>query len=143
MPGQDIQALKLVAREIQSNLQKYAPEARRNGGNLRKQLAATNSLNSIIKKTKIDYNVETKSQDVGTISIDVAPKYAEYGKFWNTPDVSWQVKTQKTGNLDKIDFGQRSINDAIYKYLDLFADEIAENMAQSIGDEFEKALNSK
>jgi len=143
MPGQDIQALKLVAKEIKSNLQKYAPARRGGNENLRKQLDATNSLNSIIKKTKIDYNVELKSQDVGTISIDVAPKYAEYGKFWNKPNVSWQVKAQKTGNLDKIDFGQRSIDDAIYKYLDLFADEIAENMAESVGDKLVNALNSK
>ena len=136
MPGQDIQALKLVAREIQSNLQKYAPARKGGNENLRKQLAATNSLNSIIKKTKIDYNVELKSQDVGTISIDVAPNRAKYGEFWNEPNVSWQVRAQKTGNLDKIDFGQRSIDDAILKYIDLFADEIAENMAQSVADKW-------
>ena len=135
MAGQDIQSLKLVAKEIQSNLQKYAPQAKIKGGNLRKQLKATNSLNSIIKQTKIDYNAELKSQDIATISIDVAPKYAEYGKFWNKPDVSWQVKTQKTGNLDKIDFGERSIDDAIYKYLDLFAEELEASIALQIQSE--------
>jgi len=135
MAGQDIQSLKLVAKEIQSNLQKYAPQAKIKGGNLRKQLKATNSLNSIIKQTKIDYNAELKSQDIATISIDVAPKYAEYGKFWNKPDVSWQIKTQKTGNLDKIDFGERSIDDAIYKYLDLFAEELEASIALQIQSE--------
>jgi len=132
MAGQDIQSLKLVAKEIQSNLQKYAPQAKIKGGNLRKQLKDTNSLNSIIKQTKIDYNAELKSKYIATISIDVAPKYAEYGKFWNKPDVSWQIKTQKTGNLDKIDFGERSIDDAIYKYLDLFADEVEASIALQI-----------
>jgi hypothetical protein len=44
------------------------------------------------------------------LTLDVAPPGAEYGKFWNDPNVSYQVKNQKTGNKDKINFAQQALN---------------------------------
>lgn len=73
-----------------------APRRRVNGGNLKSQLAAYNRPSGMIKK---------HTSGLGySLSLDVAPPGAGYGKFWNDPNVSWQVKNQKTGNNDSINF---------------------------------------
>jgi hypothetical protein len=138
MPGKDYKSLRDVAKEIQSNLQKYAPYKT---GNLRNQLRTANTVNTIIGRNNYDFNSETKSVDID-ISVEVAPSGAKYGLWFNDPPApqskrrkSLQKTAERKGNWN---FGQRSIDDAIYKYLDKFADEIAENMAQSIEDRLSK-----
>lgn len=72
-----------------------APKRRNGGGNLKAQLATYNRPSGVVKKTNgLGYS----------LSLDAAPPGARYGKFWNDPNVSWQVRTQKTGNNASINF---------------------------------------
>jgi hypothetical protein len=136
MAGQDYKSLRELAKDIQSNLQKYAPI---NTGNLRSQLRRANSINTIIGKTSQEFNLETQSKDV-TVSVEVAPNGAEYGQWFNDPP---KVKSQRRQSLKRTaerkgnwDFGKRALDDAIYDHLEKFADEIAENMALQIEESF-------
>jgi len=137
MPGKDYKSLKAVAKEIQSNLQKYAPYRT---GNLRNKLRTANTINTIIGENRYDFNYQKKSTDI-KVSVEVAPDGARYGIFFNDPPAVGpkRKKLQKTaerkGNWN---FGQRSMDDAIYKYLDKFVDEIERNMVKTIEDEIDK-----
>jgi hypothetical protein len=138
MPGQDYKSLRDVAKEIQSNLQKYAPYRT---GNLRNQLRRANTINTIIGKNSYDFNSETKSVDI-EVSVEVGPSGATYGKWFNDPP---EVQSQRRQSLKKTaqrkgnwNFGQRSIDDAIYKYLEKFAEEIETNMAISLEERLSK-----
>jgi len=138
MPGKDYKSLRDVAKEIQSNLQKYAPYKT---GNLRSRLRTANTINTIIGKNNYDFNTETKSVDID-VSVEIAPSGAEYGLWFNDPPTprskrrkSLQKTAERKGNWN---FGQRSIDDAIYKYLDKFVDEIEENMAKDLEDRLSK-----
>lgn len=73
-----------------------APRRKVNGGNLKTQLQAYNRPAGVIKQTKGSLGY--------SLVLDVAPPNARYGKFWNDPNVSWQVRTQKTGNNASINF---------------------------------------
>jgi septum formation topological specificity factor MinE len=136
MAGQDYKSLRELAKDIQSNLQKYAPI---DTGNLRAQLRRANSVNSIIGKSNQEFNLETKSKDL-QVSVEVSPNGAEYGMWFNDPP---SVKSKRRQSLKRTaerkgnwDFGKRALDDAIYKHLEKFADEIAENMALQIEETF-------
>jgi outer membrane protein OmpA-like peptidoglycan-associated protein len=138
MAGVSFKSLRTLAKDIQSNLQKYAPI---DTGNLRDRLRSANTVNTIIGKNSYEFNFEKKSYDV-LVSVEVAPDGAEYGVWFNDPP---PVQSQRRKSLQQTaksrgnwDFGQRSIDDAIYKNLDAFADEIAENMANQIEVMFDK-----
>lgn len=45
-----------------------------------------------------------------SIRLDVSPPGARYGKFWNDPNISWQVKAAKTRNRDKTNFAIKAQN---------------------------------
>lgn len=136
--GKDYKSLRELAKDIQSNLQKYAPK---DTGNLRSQLRRANSINSIIGKSEKDFNLQTKSVDL-QVSVEVAPNGAEYGMWFNDPP---SVQSERRQSLKRTaerkgnwDFGKRALDDAIYKHLEKFADEIAENMALQIEETFNK-----
>jgi hypothetical protein len=49
------------------------------------------------------------------VTFFVAPPGATYGKFWNDPDVSDTVRTQKTGNKSSINYGKKAWKDSEVK----------------------------
>ena len=73
-------------------------------------------------------------------NINVAPKGAEYGKYWNDPDVSEQVQNQRTGNKDKINFAEQAIESAEFQsmiddYIETLTDKIANSISKAIDQE--------
>jgi len=91
-------------------------------------------------KNKLDtYNrpagmVKQKTSGKKTISfsftIDVSPPGAEYGKFWNDPNVSDSVRKGKTPNVPKsINFADKAMEDPEVK---LMIDKIVNDMTNDI-----------
>jgi hypothetical protein len=77
--------------------------------------------------------------------LDVAPPGADYGKWWNDPNVSYQVANQKTGNDDKINFAKQALNSSeLKKQINLFmngkVDELLKQEMGKIGATFSKAF---
>jgi hypothetical protein len=128
-----------------------APRSKRgsNGnapGNLKRQLKAANKGRSVLSGRN---SVQAEKQIVedlkkGTFTfefnINVAPPGAEYGKYWNDPDVSEQVENQKTGNKDKINFADQAVESAEFQsmlddYIETLTDKIAESISIAIDEE--------
>ena len=103
-------------------------------GNLKRQLDTYNRPSGMIRESKT-----SKSRSF-EFTLDVSPPGAEYGKYWNDPNVSWQVRSGKTKNVPKaINFADKAINDPsidkmINDYLDSIADEIVNQIGKSIDD---------
>jgi hypothetical protein len=63
------------------------------------------------------------------ISLDIAPTGAEYGKYWNSPNVSRTVRNGKTKNVPRsIDYGKKALEDRQTKkelsdFMQQFADD--------------------
>lgn len=75
--------------------------APRKTGNLKNQLDSFNRPSGMVRvigKNRFE------------LTLDVAPPGAEYGKYWNDPNVSYQVANQTTGNNDKINFARKAAN---------------------------------
>ena len=73
-------------------------------------------------------------------NINVSPPGAEYGKYWNDPDVSSTVENQKTGNKDKINFADQAVESAEFQsmiddYIETLTDKIALSVAKAIDKE--------
>lgn len=100
---------------LKTPVSRYGSNGKR-PGNLRDMIGAYNTPDKMItkKRTRAKYKVEL---DDVTISLNFAPPGAKYGKWWNNPYVSWQIKNQKTGNKDKIDFAQQAADDPQLKKL--------------------------
>jgi hypothetical protein len=105
-------------------------------GNLKRKLADFNRPSGMIKESKIN-NKRTIE-----FELDVSPPGAEYGKFWNDPNVSSTVRRGKTKNVPgSINFAEKAINDPqiqrlIDEYVNQIADEVAETIKQAIDSEF-------
>jgi len=105
-------------------------------GNLKRKLADFNRPSGMIKESKIN-NKRTVE-----FELDVSPPGAEYGKFWNDPNVSSTVRRGKTKNVPgSINFAEKAINDPqiqrlIDEYVNQIADEVAETIKQAIDSEF-------
>lgn len=102
-------------------------------GNLKRKISDFNRPSGMIKESK------TNKSRTFEFTLDVAPPGAEYGKYWNDPNVSYQVRNQKTGNKDKINFGQQALNDPqievmINQYLETIATEITNELGKAIDD---------
>ena len=95
--------LSQLANLVRKKAVGYAPKKT---GNLKRALEAYNRPSGMVKET-------LKNKQISyTISLDVAPPGAEYGKFWNDPNVSYQVRNGKTSNVQKsINFAQQALND--------------------------------
>ena len=53
-----------------------------------------------------------KTKTTISFTLDVSPPGAEYGKFWNDPNVSKSVRNGKTKNVPgSINFADKAIND--------------------------------
>lgn len=103
-------------------------------GNLKRKIADFNRPAGMIKESKTN-----KSRSF-EFTLDVSPPGAEYGKFWNDPNVSETVRKGKTKNVPKsINFAEQAINDPqiermIEEYLDTIAEQIGNEIGKSISD---------
>ena len=103
-------------------------------GNLKRKINDFNRPSGMIKETKTN-----KSRSF-EFTLDVSPPGAEYGKYWNDPNVSETVRKGKTPNVPKsINFAEQAINDPqvekmIQDYLDTIAEEIADEIVKSVND---------
>jgi len=105
-------------------------------GNLKRKLADYNRPSGMIKQSK------TNSTRSFEFELDVSPPGAEYGKFWNDPNVSSTVRNGKTPNVPKsINFAQQAINDPqIQKMIDDYVSKIADEVANEVGKSIEREL---
>jgi hypothetical protein len=113
--------------------------APRKTGNLKNQLEAYNRPSGMVK---------VLGKDKFELVLDVAPPGAEYGAFWNEPNVSPSVKNQKTGNTGKIDFAKQALNSPeLRKQIELFmngkVEEFLKEEFGKIGKTFTKAFKGK
>ena len=103
-------------------------------GNLKRKIADFNRPSGMVKETK------TKRGRSFEFSLDVSPPGAEYGKFWNDPNVSETVEKGKTKNVPKaINFAQKAYDDPsvqkmIDDYIKTIQNEIADEIAKSLDD---------
>jgi hypothetical protein len=112
--------LNKVATQIKNIALFYAPKKT---GNLKRKLNQANRPSNMIKilsgSTKVSIG----------ISLDIAPDGAEYGKYWNSPNVSRTVRNGKTRNVPRsIDYGKKALDDPQTKkelndFLKQFADD--------------------
>ena len=106
-------------------------------GNLKRKLADYNRPSGMIKQSK---SGGTRSFE---FELDVSPPGAEYGKFWNDPNVSETVRRGKTPNVPKaINFAQQAINDPmIQKMIDDLVSEITDEIAKDISNTIDKEFS--
>jgi len=112
--------LNKVATQIKNIALFYAPKKT---GNLKRKINQANRPSNMIKilsgSTKVSIG----------ISLDIAPDGAEYGKYWNSPNVSESVRKGKTKNVPRsIDYGKKAMDDPQTKkeigdFLKQFADD--------------------
>ena len=121
---------RTLADVISRNAAKFAPVKT---GRLKNALIKENNFDTMVEmgpassKTKISKNI--------TFTYNYAPDGAPYGMFWNDPTVSYQVRNQKTGNKDKINFAEQALDDSkIDSLFDDLADNIAEMVANALKD---------
>jgi hypothetical protein len=110
--------------------------APRKTGNLKNKLEAYNRPSGMVK---------VLGPNKFELVLDVAPPGADYGKWWNDPNVSYQVANQKTGNDDKINFAKQALNSSeLKKQINLFmngkVDELLKQEMGKIGATFSKAF---
>ena len=110
--------------------------APRKTGNLKNKLEAYNRPSGMVK---------VLGPNKFELVLDVAPPGADYGKWWNDPNVSYQVQNQTTGNDDKINFAKQALNSSeLKKQINLFmngkVDELLKQEMGKIGATFTKAF---
>jgi hypothetical protein len=103
-------------------------------GNLKRKLADYNRPSGMIKQSKL---AGSRSFE---FELDISPPGAEYGKFWNDPNVSETVRKGKTPNVPKsINFAQQALNDpTVQKMIDDLVSEIADEIAVDISNTIDK-----
>ena len=105
-------------------------------GNLKRKLADYNRPSGMIKQSKV------KGSRSFEFELDVSPPGAEYGKFWNDPNVSETVRRGKTPNVPKsINFAQQALNDpTVQKMIDDLVSEITDEIVSDISNTIDKEL---
>jgi len=105
-------------------------------GNLKRKLADYNRPSGMIKQSKV------KGSRSFEFELDVSPPGAEYGKFWNDPNVSETVRKGKTPNVPKsINFAQQALNDpTVQKMIDDLVSEITDEIVSDISNTIDKEL---
>lgn len=112
--------LNKVATQIKNIALFYAPKKT---GNLKRKMNQANRPSNMIKI------LSGSSKVTVGISLDIAPDGAEYGKYWNSPNVSRTVRDGKTKNVPRsIDYGKKALEDPQTKkelndFLKQFADD--------------------
>lgn len=113
---------------------RVASKAPKKTGNLREALKRENNVDTMFElQGGFNKNIPVKGI---TFTYDYAPDGAQYGMYWNDPTVSYQVRNQKTGNTDKINFAEQGLNDPrVLKSIDELADIIGESILFKIEEE--------
>jgi hypothetical protein len=106
-------------------------------GNLKRKLADYNRPSGMIKQSKV---AGLRSFE---FELDVSPPGAEYGRYWNDPNVSETVRKGKTPNVPKsINFAQQALNDSmVQKMIDDLVSEIGDEIASDISNTIDKEFN--
>ena len=118
--------LAQVANTIKKKTIAFAPKKT---GNLKRQLDTYNRPAGMVKRTPIGKNSISIS-----FTLDVSPPGAEYGKFWNDPNVSSTVKRGKTPNVPKsINFADKALEDPEVK---MMIDKVVSDVTNDIVDYF-------
>ena len=115
-------------------------------GNLKRQLKSVNTGRNVLSGRNSAGAEKQLIEDLKTgtytfeFNIDVAPPGAEYGKYWNEPDVSSTVENQRTGNKDKINFADQAVESAEFQsmlddYIETLTDKIALSVSKAIDKE--------
>jgi hypothetical protein len=118
----------------------------KSAGNLKRQLKQANTGRNVLSGRNSAGAEKQLIEDLksGTFTfefnIDVAPPGAEYGKYWNDPDVSSTVENQKTGNKDKINFADQAIESDEFQNL---LDDYIETLTDKITDGISKAIDKE
>jgi hypothetical protein len=75
-----------------------------------------------------------------SFTIDVSPPGAEYGKFWNDPNVSDSVRKGKTPNVPKsINFADKALEDPEVKMMiDKVISDVTNEIVNYLTDEVKK-----
>jgi hypothetical protein len=117
--------LNQVATQIKNIALFYAPKKT---GNLKRKLNQANRPSNMIRII----NGATKSNI--SVSLDIAPTGAEYGKYWNSPNVSRTVREGKTKNVPRsIDYGKQALDDPqVKRELAKFFEEFAADYTKAI-----------
>jgi len=107
-------------------------------GNLKRKLADYNRPSGMIKESK------NNSSRTFEFELDVSPPGAEYGKFWNDPNVSETVRRGKTPNVPKsINFAQQALNDPqIQTMIDEYINGIVSDVTDTIGKAVDTEFNN-
>jgi hypothetical protein len=121
-------SLAQIANKIKNTAVKLAPKKT---GNLKNKLDTYNRPSGMVKRS-VSGNVISYS-----FEIDVSPPGAEYGKFWNDPNVSSTVKNGKTKNVPgSINFAQKAIDSPeVQKMIDMLVNDTANEVVDMITKE--------
>jgi len=118
--------LAQVANAIKKKAVALAPKKT---GNLKRQLDTYNRPAGMVKRT-----INGKNNVSVSFTLDVSPPGAEYGKFWNDPNVSSTVKRGKTPNVPKsINFADKALEDPEVK---MMIDKVVSDVTNDIVDYF-------
>ena len=98
----------------------------------------TGALKSAIQAYNRPSGMIKVTQTGVSIRLDVSPPGARYGKYWNDPNISWQVRSGTTKNRDKINFAIKAQNSPeldslVNSYIEgLLQNEIIEDIYEQI-----------
>jgi hypothetical protein len=114
--------LDQIANTIRKKAVALAPKKT---GNLKNKLETYNRPAGMVKQ-----KVSGKKMVSLSFTLDVSPPGAEYGKFWNDPNVSDSVRNGKTPNVPKsINFADKALEDPEVK---LMIDKVISDMTNDI-----------
>jgi hypothetical protein len=114
--------LDQIANTIRKKAVALAPKKT---GNLKNKLETYNRPAGMVKQ-----KVSGKKMVSLSFTLDVSPPGAEYGKFWNDPNVSDSVRNGKTPNVPKsINFADKALEDPEVK---LMIDKVISDMTNQI-----------
>lgn len=109
-----------IATQVKNTALFYAPKKT---GNLKRRMNQANRPANMIKI------INGKDKSNIRLTLNIAPDGAEYGKYWNSPNVSETVRKGKTPNVPRsIDYGKQALNDPQVKkewkeFFEEFSDE--------------------
>jgi hypothetical protein len=114
--------LAQVANLIKDKAVALAPKRT---GNLKNKLNTYNRPSGMVKQ-----QVSGKKSISLSFTLDVSPPGAEYGKYWNDPNVSDSVRNGKTKNIPgSINFANKALEDAEVKRM---IDKVISDMTNDI-----------
>ena len=129
--------LRDIAKQIGGLTVAKAPQSlkgsgRKRPGNLKRALKRANTPDKVLK-------VDPKTKSF-SFEINYAPPGAEYGMWWNDPNVSKTVRDGKTPNVpDSINFAEQAIyspivDSMINDYMDEIGKMVVEQISKAIDD---------